>query len=168
MERAIDIPFSFQGLRHILTLSYKASKSSWFWRKFCTPSLILAIVDAKESYAEDFNSFLTTDFCLQSFLDTLDWPSLEKSLIPNLDFSSPGRAIASLAFLSSIIDRLEFATVFTPSYLIENFSFAVWRWAITLTKESRTSEQSKMLKMKTPDLTEKQEEALMELIKSWD
>ncbi|ARQ79743.1 E1Bs [Bat mastadenovirus WIV17] len=168
MERAADIPFSFQGLKHILTLTYKASKSSWFWRKFCTPSLILAILEAKESYAEDFDSFLTTDFCLQSFLDTLDWQSLEKSLIPNLDFSSSGRAIASLAFLSSIIDRLEFSTIFTSSYLIENFAFAVWRWAITLTKGSKTSEQLKMSKMKTPELTEKQEEALTELMKSWD
>ncbi|BBF72822.1 E1B small T-antigen [Mastadenovirus eidoli] len=159
MERPEEIPFCFETTKNLLLQTYKFSKSNWFWRKFFSPPFIFAVLEARKTYKEEFQGNLNADLCINVFFDTLDWGNFQNSLIRHLDFSSFGRAVASIAFLSTIIERLEEVTCFSVPFIIESFSYAIWQWAIS-SKKSPTS------RLKTSRLTKTQEKAMEELSKS--
>nr|WRQ19805.1 MAG: E1B 19K [unidentified adenovirus] len=101
-----EILQSLTSYQYLKTVLLGACDHVSWWRRFFTPSFSKTIYSVKVEYRDFFISLIPHNF-LQHFTKDV----IEKDLMPCLTFTSPGRVLASLAYIVCLLDRCKVANV---------------------------------------------------------
>lgn len=115
----------FSAVRNLLEQS--SNSTSWFWRFLWGSSQAKLVCRIKEDYKWEFEELLKSCGELFDSLNLGHQALFQEKVIKTLDFSTPGRAAAAVAFLSFIKDKWSEETHLSGGYLLDFLAMHLWR-----------------------------------------
>ncbi|ALE30384.1 E1B 19K [Simian adenovirus 16] len=117
---------TFESTRRLLELC--SNRTSFLWRWLFGTPLSRLVRQVKLEYEKDFERIL--DQCPGVFesLELGYHKVFEDKIVKELDFSSPGRAVAAVAFASYLLDRWNTRTHLSPGYQMDYISLNLWKF----------------------------------------
>ncbi|ALM55111.1 E1b 19k protein [Cynomolgus adenovirus 1] len=117
---------TFESTRCLLELC--SNRASWWKRLLFGTSLCRLVRQVKEEYQSEFEHILSTCQGLFESLELGHHTVFQEKIVKALDFSSPGRAVAAIAFAAFILDRWNTQTQLSPGYTLDYISLQLWRF----------------------------------------
>ncbi|AFD21999.1 E1b 19K protein [Simian adenovirus A1285] len=117
---------TFESTRRLVELC--SNRSSWFGRFLFGSTLCRVVRQVKEEYQSEFEHILSNCPGLFVSLDLGHHTVFQEKIVKALDFSSPGRAVAAIAFAAFLLDRWNAQTQLSPGYTLDYISLQLWRF----------------------------------------
>ncbi|YP_094028.1 E1B 19K [Bovine mastadenovirus A] len=108
----------FQYLRRVLY--YASARPGWWTRTLCGDRLSSLVYNTKIEHWKNLEEIFKRDSGFWSMLSSGRSLGFEAKVVPWLDFSSPGRTVASLSLLTYIVDTLDKQTQLSPDYILDS------------------------------------------------
>nr|WOW71777.1 E1B 20 kDa protein [Human adenovirus 106] len=104
---------------------------SGFWRFWFASELARVVFRIKQDYKEEFEKLLVDCPGLFEALNLGHQVHFKEKVLSVLDFSTPGRTAAAVAFLTFILDKWIPQTHFSRGYVLDFIATALWRtWKV--------------------------------------
>lgn len=126
----MDVSFlsEFSNVRELLLAA--SARASW-WQIFRAPKFARVVRDVKNDKFEEFREMLESYVFLgDTILDLLREGhviALKHLVNHELDFTTPGRVVASLAFLATVIDVWSEDCIFLPDFVLDSVALSLWQ-----------------------------------------
>lgn len=117
-----------EDLRQTRLLLENASDGvSGLWRFWFGGDLARLVFRIKQDYREEFEKLLDDSPGLFEALNLGHQAHFKEKVLSVLDFSTPGRTAAAVAFLTFILDKWIRQTHFSKGYVLDFIAAALWR-----------------------------------------
>lgn len=117
-----------EDLRQTRLLLENASDGvSGLWRFWFGGDLARLVFRIKQDYREEFEKLLDNSPGLFEALNLGHQAHFKEKVLSVLDFSTPGRTAAAVAFLTFILDKWIRQTHFSKGYVLDFIAAALWR-----------------------------------------
>lgn len=115
----------YNNLRRLLELASDRTYSCW--RFFFGTTLSNLIYRVKREQASEFAQLLANVPGVLVSLDLGHHSFFQEKIVRNLTFSSPGRTVASIAFISYILDKWSSSSRLSWGYTLDYMAISLWR-----------------------------------------
>lgn len=133
----VDFLCNYRRLREVLTEALETTNSLW---RYCFGSAeARTLVLLKLQHRPQFERLLADHPSIVKFLIYGESIHFSEIVCPSFDFSTPGRALVTLAFGVHLADRVQAGSVFTREFIIESLCLPVWRKALATHSGSQSS-----------------------------
>ncbi len=116
---------NFAGVRALLDES--SNNTSWWWRYLWGSPQGKLVCRIKEDYKWEFEELLKSCGELLDSLNLGHQALFQEKVIRTLDFSTPGRIAAAVAFLAFLKDRWSEETHLSSGYVLDFLAMQLWR-----------------------------------------
>lgn len=117
---------TLESTRRLLELC--SDRAFFLWRWLCGTPLSRLVRQVKVEYQADFERILAQCPGVFESLELGYHTVFEEKIVKGLDFSSPGRAVAAIAFASYLLDRWNARTHLSPGYQLDYISLHLWKF----------------------------------------
>ena len=107
----------FSYLRRVVY--YASARPGWWARTLCGDRLSSLVYNTKIQHWKELEAIFQADSGFWSMLSSARNLGFEAKVVPWLDFSSPGRTVASLSLLAYIVDTLDKQTQLSADYILD-------------------------------------------------
>lgn len=130
-----------KNLHVVRSILYLASNRAWWWESYFAPEFVKIVRQVKFDKSSEFKKLIDSSYFFDKNL--MHWLSkgylfpIEHICYSALDFSNFGRGVASLAFLSFIIDLWSKDSKFTADFMLDSVSIQLWQRMSSLSTAKR-------------------------------
>ncbi|AIT70969.1 control protein E1B 19 kDa [Simian adenovirus DM-2014] len=122
LDRVLE---NYNSLRKVVEEA--SEQTSGWWRKLFGCRLSCLVVQAKFEYREEFERLFAEVPGLLESLNFCHHAVFYEKIICSLDFCTPGRTIAALAFCTYILDRWNKETHLSAGYTLDYITLQLWK-----------------------------------------
>nr|APD78420.1 E1B 19K [Simian adenovirus 13] len=116
---------NYNSLRRVLEEA--SEDTSVWWRRLFGCRVSQLVVQAKVEYKEEFEKLFSEVPGLVDSLNFCHHAFFYEKVICGLDFCTPGRTIAALAFCAFILDKWNKETHLSRGYTLDYISLQLWK-----------------------------------------
>nr|WRQ19840.1 MAG: putative E1B 19 kDa protein [unidentified adenovirus] len=127
----MDASLMFTELRALREILKAASNRASWWDLLWASNFAKLIRRVKFEKADVFDALIDqTEFLDRKLLELLSdgyTIGIKHVIYTELDFSTPGRVVASMAFLAHVIDVWSADCCFTPDFVLDSVAVPLWQ-----------------------------------------